>query len=78
MLLIRLTEKPHKFTNKLEGKNVVEDDKVEFKLETEDDDAEVKWFKDGVEVVPDGKRYVFAPSLSLMGWLQCTQKSALH
>ena len=36
---------------------MVEDDKVEFKLETEDDDAEVKWFKDGVEIVPDGKRY---------------------
>ena len=54
--VICLTEKPHKFTKKLEGKNVVEDDKVEFKLETEDDDAEVKWFKDGVEVVPDGKR----------------------
>jgi len=53
---VTIGEKPHKFTNKLEGKNVVEDDKVEFKLETEDDDAEVKWFKDGVEVVPDGKR----------------------
>ena len=36
---------------------MVEDDKVEFKLETEDEDAEVRWFKDGVEVVPDGKRY---------------------
>merc|ERR1712226_1215394 len=53
---VTIGEFPHKFTNKLEGKNVVEDDKVEFKLETEDDDAEVKWFKDGVEVVPDGKR----------------------
>merc|ERR1712226_500563 len=53
---VTIGEKPHKFTNQLEGKNVVEDDKVEFKLETEDDDAEVKWFKDGQEVVPDGKR----------------------
>ena len=51
-----LTEFPHKFTNKLESKNCVEDDKVEFKLECEEDDAEVKWFKDGVEIVPDGKR----------------------
>ena len=41
---------------------MVEDDKVEFKLETEDDDAEVKWFKDGVEIVPDGKRYEKAQS----------------
>ena len=49
-------EFPHKFTNGLEGKNVVEEDKVEFKLECEEDDAEVKWFKDGVEIIPDGKR----------------------
>ena len=25
-------------------------------LGVEEDDAEVKWFKDGVEIVPDGKR----------------------
>ena len=36
----------------------MEDDKVEFKIEVEEDDAEVKWFKDGVEIVPDGKRIV--------------------
>ena len=36
----------------------MEDDKVEFKVEVEEDDAEVKWFKDGVEIVPDGKRIV--------------------
>merc|ERR1711963_35803 len=53
---VTIGEFPHKFTNKLESKNCVEDDKVEFKLECEEDDAEVKWFKDGVEVVPDGKR----------------------
>ena len=41
----------------MEGKNVVEDDKVEFKLEVEDEDADVKWFKDGVEIIPDGKRW---------------------
>ena len=40
----------------MEGKNVVEEDKVEFKLECEEDDADVKWFKDGVEIIPDGKR----------------------
>merc|ERR1711963_719737 len=53
---VTIGEFPHKFTNKLESKNCVEDDKVEFKLECEEDDAEVKWFKDGVEIVPDGKR----------------------
>ena len=42
----------------MEGKNVVEEDKVEFKLECEEDDADVKWFKDGVEIIPDGKRYL--------------------
>ena len=58
-LNVIFSEYPHKFTNKLEGKNVVEDDKVEFKLEVEDDDADVKWFKDGVEIIPDGKRLVY-------------------
>merc|ERR1712038_45004 len=53
---VTIGEFPHKFTNKLESKNCVEDDKVEFKLECEEDDAEVKWFKDGVEIIPDGKR----------------------
>ena len=51
-------EFPHKFTSQLQGKDCVEDDKVEFKIEVEEDDAEVKWFKDGVEIVPDGKRIV--------------------
>merc|ERR1712088_461257 len=53
---VTIGEFPHKFTNGLEGKNVVEEDKVEFKLECEEDDAEVKWFKDGIEIIPDGKR----------------------
>jgi len=51
-------EFPHKFTSQLQGKDCVEDDKVEFKIEVEEDDAEVKWFKDGVEIIPDGKRIV--------------------
>lgn len=51
-------EFPHKFASQLEGKDCVEDDKCEFKIEVEEDDAEVKWFKDGVEIVPDGKRVV--------------------
>ena len=46
----------HKFTNKLKGKKVVEDETAVFELGVEEDDAEVKWFKDGVEIVPDGKR----------------------
>jgi len=51
-------EFPHKFTNQLTGKDCVEEDKCEFKIEVEEDDAEVKWFKDGVEIIPDGKRVV--------------------
>ena len=58
IFMMSFTEYPHKFTNSLQGKNVVEDDKVEFKLEVEDDEADVKWFKDGVEIIPDGKRYM--------------------
>ena len=50
----------HKFAIKLETKHdrldYIEGDIVEFKLECEEDDAEVKWFKDGVEIIPDGKR----------------------
>merc|ERR1711981_1353311 len=51
-------EFPHKFASQLTGKDCVEDDKVEFKIDVEEDDAEVKWFKDGVEIIPDGKRVV--------------------
>merc|ERR1711981_1467125 len=51
-------EFPHKFASQLTGKDCVEDDKVEFKIEVDEDDAEVKWFKYGVEIVPDGKRVV--------------------
>jgi hypothetical protein len=49
-------EFPNKFTSALTGKNCVEDDKVKFEIEVEEDDAEVKWYKDGVEIIPDGKR----------------------
>lgn len=49
-------EYPYKFASGLTGKDCVEDEKCEFKIEVEDDDAEVKWFKDGVEIIPDGKR----------------------
>ena len=38
------------------GKDVVEDDHVEFKIELDEEDGDVKWFKDGVEIIPDGKR----------------------
>jgi len=49
-------EFPHKFSSQLEGKDCVEGDKCEFKINVEEDDAEVKWYKDGVEIIPDGKR----------------------
>merc|ERR1719447_1242807 len=51
-----IEELQHKFTGKLKGKKVVEDDTAVFDLGVEEDDAEVKWYKDGVEIVPDGKR----------------------
>ena len=50
----------HKFAIKIETKHdrldYIEGDIVELKLECEKDDAEVKWFKDGLEIIPDGKR----------------------
>ena len=52
------TDMQHKFTSELKSVDCVEDDKCEFKINVEEDDAEVKWFKDGVEIIPDGKRYV--------------------
>ena len=44
--------------NYFQGKNCVEDEKCEFKINVEEEDAEVKWYKDGVEIIPDGKRIV--------------------
>jgi len=42
-----LSEYPYKFTSELTGKDVVEDDHVEFKIDVDEDDGEVKWFKVG-------------------------------
>jgi len=53
---VEIDEFQHAFTNKLKGKKVVEDDTAIFELGVEEDDAPVKWYKDGVEIVPDGKR----------------------
>ena len=51
-----ISEYPYKFTSELTGKDVVEDDHVEFKIELDEEDGDVKWYKDGVEIIPDGKR----------------------
>ena len=53
---VDICEFEHKFTGELKGKKVVEDDTAVFDIGVEEDDSEVKWFKDGVEIVPDGKR----------------------
>ena len=53
---VKIEEFEHKFTGNLKGKKVVEDETAVFDLGVEEDDAEVKWYKDGVEIVPDGKR----------------------
>merc|ERR1711962_1531751 len=53
---VQIDEFTHNFTGKLKGKKVVEEETAVFDIGVEEDDAEVKWFKDGVEIVPDGKR----------------------
>jgi len=53
---VEISEFQHAFTSQLKGKQVVEDETAVFELGVEEDDAPVKWFKDGVEIVPDGKR----------------------
>ena len=53
---VEIEEFQHAFTSKLKGKKVVEDETAIFELGVEEDDAPVKWYKDGVEIVPDGKR----------------------
>lgn len=55
---VDIEEFTHKFTGDLKGKKVVEDETAVFELGVEEDDAEVKWYKDGVEIVPDGKRLI--------------------
>ena len=52
------SEFPHKFTSELKGKDCVEDDHCVFSIDVEEEDAEVEWLKDGVPIIPDGKRYV--------------------
>ena len=53
---LEMSEFQHNFTSDLQGKNVVEDETAVFELGVEEDDAPVTWFKDGKEIVPDGKR----------------------
>lgn len=53
---VQIEEFAHKFTGELKGKKVVEDETAVFEIGVEEDDSEVKWFKDGVEIIPDGKR----------------------
>lgn len=53
---VAVNEFEHSFTSDLTGKSVVEDETAVFEIGVEEDDAPVKWYKDGVEIVPDGKR----------------------
>jgi len=53
---VNIAEFQHAFTSALTGKNVVEDETAVFEIGVEEDDAPLKWYKDGVEIVPDGKR----------------------
>ena len=40
----------------VEARYLAEDETAVFELGGEEDDAPVKWFKDGKEIIPDGKR----------------------
>merc|ERR1712223_2704 len=51
-----MEEFQHAFTSQLQGKNVVEGETATLEIGVEEDDAPAKWYKDGVEIVPDGKR----------------------
>merc|ERR1719300_2319315 len=53
---LEMEEFQHAFTSQLQGKNVVEGETATFEIDVEEDDAPAKWYKDGVEIVPDGKR----------------------
>merc|ERR1712088_1024359 len=53
---LEMEEFQHAFTSQLQGKNVVEGETATFEIGVEEDDAPAKWYKDGVEIVPDGKR----------------------
>lgn len=53
---VEIAEFEHAFTSQLKGKKVVEDDTAVFEIGVEEDDAPLKWYKDGVEIIPDGKR----------------------
>merc|ERR550519_2885978 len=52
---VEINEFQHNFTSDLKGKKVVEDETAVFEIGVEEDDAPVKWYKDGVEIIPDGK-----------------------
>ena len=54
---LSISEYPYKFTSELTGKDVVEDDHVEFKIELDEEDGDVKWYKDGVELKGSDVRY---------------------
>ena len=54
-------DRPVRFKKKLKPMNNFEKDKIIMEVETDYPDADVKWFKDGQEIKPDGKQYVWRP-----------------
>ncbi|KAF0296563.1 Twitchin [Amphibalanus amphitrite] len=52
---VSLTDRPVRFKKKLKPMNNFEKDKIIMEVETDYPDADVKWFKDGQEIKPDGK-----------------------
>lgn len=53
---LQVTEQSFKFMRVLKSMRVNENDPITLECEIDEWDAPVQWFKDGVEVVPDGKK----------------------
>ena len=54
---VRVEEFSHKFVKRLDGVlNVIEDGRVAFEVEVEDEEAEVTWFHNDVQFKPERSR----------------------
>ena len=57
-VILFILEYPHKFTKRLEEiTNVLEDARIIFEVEVEDEEAEVTWLHDDMEFTTERSRY---------------------